>query len=430
MAPFLVGDFLEYRGFWNKATSELVVFEAMALNVQITTVAPHTYIRVALGLIGVYTADTGIEIQETRFVTFVSNPNVVVSIAAIDIDPCTGEESNRAVGVAQFRPEGGGRNKFLFRTDGTTPIKYTREYRAIASTGPFTTLNGLPGGQYAVPISEWVQPESVVPGTEPPIQYFDDMNHLVNGIGPRHEEGGKWFGPLDPFPQSGVTTFDISTCPEVIVPVPGGGPEPKITGKIRLTSTTNTNSVNGNLLVQRADTFLLTGTQSNTNFTDADLTWDWSMVEEDSVGTLANLQTNTRSADNKVATLKFRGTAPVGEYLFRLTVTSISTNQTGTADFLVEVFTGPDMVTIKSVTWSSTQSGTLGVTCNSNYLVDNKVGMMVTYPGDAGQTTSIMSPTPPFTGDWSFSARRVARPGLITCQSSLGGFAQRSGPTT
>ncbi|KAK4213778.1 hypothetical protein QBC37DRAFT_463532 [Rhypophila decipiens] len=429
MSPLLVGDFIQYRGFWNRQTNELVCFEVVAMNVQITTTGSITYIRVEHGQIGVYTADTGIEIQETRFVTFVSNPSVTVSINAIDLDPCTGHESNRAVGVAQFRPEGGGRNKFLFRTDGTTPIKYTREYRAIASTGQFTTQNGLPGGQYAIPMMEWIQPEQIVPGQEPPIHYFDDMNHLVNGIGP--DEDGNWFGPLDPFPQTGVTTFDVTTCPEV-VPSNPEDPEAKITGKIRISASTSTTSVNNDLYVRKEDTFILSGSQLNPSevFGGNDLSWAWSIVNSESVGTVANLNTFTFSADNKTATVKFSNPAPVGDYLFRLTLTSASQNKTATADFNVILFSGADQVTIQSVTWSSTQSGTLGVTCKSNYLYDSKVGMMVTYPGDDGATTSVMAATPPYTGGWAFSARRVDRPGAITCQSLLGGFAQRSGTTT
>lgn len=437
MAPLLVGDFIQYRGFWNRQTSELVAYEFVAMNVQITTTGSITYLRVEEGLTGIYAADTSVEIHETRFVIFASNPSVTISINAIDIDPCTGAESDRPVGVAQFRPEGGGRNKFLFRTDGRdSPVKYTREYRAVASTGPFTTLNGLPGGQYALPMLDWVQPEQLVPGQEPPIHYFSDMDHLTQGIGPTEDDQQHFFGPLDPFPQSGVTVFNVSTCPDIVPPDPEL-PQPKITGKIRVSTSVSTTSVDNDLWVRKEDTFLLSGNLLNPSPDNQTWTWTWSLVESESVGTTAHLNTFNFSGvvdGNKTATVKFASPAPVGDYLFRLTLTSTSSqnNQTVTAsaDFNVVLFSGPDQVTIQSVTWSSTQSGTLGVTCRSSYLHDSKVGMMVTYPADGAAQTSVMAATPPYTGGWAFSARSVDRPGAITCQSLLGGFAQRSGTTS
>jgi len=69
------------------------------------------------------------------------------------------------------------------------------------------------------------------------------------------------------------------------------------------------------------------------------------------------------------------------------------------------------------------------MTCKSNYLVDGRVNMQVTYPGDRVTTTSAMSATPLSSGLWPFSARRVGRPGTITCRSSLGGTATRTGTT-
>lgn len=111
MAPFLPGDFIVYRGF--RQGNQLICFEIVAWNVQITTQGAPTYVRVEETLVGIYTPNTLGEVAETRFIDYVSDPSVTVSIMAIDIDPCTGQETFRPISVAQNRPEGGGRNKWV-----------------------------------------------------------------------------------------------------------------------------------------------------------------------------------------------------------------------------------------------------------------------------------------------------------------------------
>ena len=431
MAPFMVGDFIEYAGFWSRDRSELIVFEIVAWNVQITTTGAPTYIRVEETLIGVYTSDTSGEVAETRFVGYASDPTVTVSINAIDIDPCTGEETNRPYGVGQWRPEAGGRNKWLSRIDGdVTGSIYTREYRAIASSGTVVTKNGLVAGQYAAPILEWIQPELLVPGNEPLVNQYGAMAHLTQGVGP--DEDGNIFGPLDPFPQSGVTVFNVSTCGTAGGGGGGGDPSGPQTAAARITASLGSVTTTSRLFVRSDDTFTLNGFQDNSDdpiFGNDTLTWRWSVVDAESADTQANLATFMRGTNNRTVTVKFASSAPTGDYVFQLAIDSAGQATTGTATFTVNFFTGPDTVTVEAVTWTSSQSGTLGVTCKSNYLVSAKVGMSVTYPGDRGATTSTMTASPPGSGLWSFSTRDVDRPGTITCRSLLGGTASRSGTT-
>ncbi|KAK0744253.1 hypothetical protein B0T18DRAFT_470350 [Schizothecium vesticola] len=423
MAPFLPGDFIVYRGF--RQGNQLICFEIVAWNVQITTQGAPTYVRVEETLVGIYTPNTLGEVAETRFIGYVSDPSVTVSIVAIDIDPCTGHETFRPISVAQNRPEGGGRNKWVSRIDGTQPSVYTREYRAVTSTGTVTTRNGIVAGQYVSPILEWIQPELLAPGNEPLVHEFSGLSHLTKGIG-LVGESRNLFGPLSPFPQSGVTVFDVTTC-TTTPPDEGEGPTPaaRITGSI--------GSVTGPspLFVRSDDTFILRGFQDNTSpvFSNTDLTWTWSIVANQSAGSQSNFVTFTPATDGRSISLKLADTAPTGEYVFQLAIASASQNRTGAATFTANFFTGADTVSIEAVTWTSSQSGTIGVTCKSNYLVDNKVGMSVTYPGDNGITTSVMAATPPGTGLWSFSTRRVARPGTVTCRSLLNGQASRAGTT-
>jgi len=431
MAPFMVGDWIVYRGF-RSAANEIVCFEIVAWNVQITTTGAPTYLRVEETLVGVYTSDTSGEVAETRFVGVVSDPSVTISIQAIDIDPCTGEESYRSVSVAQNRPEAGGRNKWISRIDGDVPSIYTREYRAIASTGTVLTKNNLLAGQYVAPILEWIQPELLVPGNEPLVNEYSGMSHLTKGIG--RDSQGNIYGPLDPFPQTGVTVFDVSTCPgtdptDPTDPTEPVTPSPRIQATIGTTVTVNSDT---SLFVRSDDTFTLRGFQDNASpvLASDNLTYTWSVLSS-SVGTQSDLLTFTPSSTDggKTIAIRFRSTAPTGEYTFQLAIFSPSQNTTGTAIFTANFFTGADVVSVEAVTWTSSQSGTISVTCKSNYLVDSRYSMSVTYPGDRGQTTSAMAATPPGSGLWAFSTRRVDRPGTVTCTSSLGGSASRTGTT-
>ncbi|KAK0612634.1 hypothetical protein B0T17DRAFT_610700 [Bombardia bombarda] len=430
MAPFLAGDYVEYSGF-RSASNEIVCFEMVAWNVQITTVGAPTYIRVEETLIGIYTADANGEVAETRFIGYTSDPAATVSIVAIDIDPCTGATTDRSVGVGQNRPEGGGRNKWIARIDGTTPSLYTREYRAVASTGNAPTRNGILAGQYAAPILDWIQPELLVPGIEPLVHQFEGLTHLTRGVGP--DGDGNMFGPLDPFPQTGVAVFDVSTCPE-IVPGDPQAPAPRIDASINIGGGGggggSVAAGSDQVFVRADDTFALAGSETNHPGNDADtLAWAWS-ISPGSAGTRADLQTFALSADNKTLTAKFAAGAPVGEYSFVLEIASLESGLVGSAAVKVTLFSGPDTVTVTAVTWTSGQSGTIGVVCKSNYLVDAEVGMTVTYPGDRGVATGPMAPTPPGSGSWSFSARRVDQPGTVSCQSLLGGSATRVGLTS
>ena len=440
MAPFVPGDFIEYRGYKN-AQNELVCFEVVAWNLAILTTGSPTYIRVEDALIGIYSNDPTAEIHETRFVAFTSDQSVTVSVAALDLDPCTGEETERSIGTMQPRLEGGNRNKYLLRFDGTTSVPYAREYIFRASSGVVTTQNGLKAGQFIAPVLDWIQPELQQPGQAPVVNQFATMWHLTKGVGP--DEDGNIWGPLDPFPQSFVSTFNISTCPPVEAPeepeepVEGGEgavPAPRVQATIPVNSAgtvSATVTLPKKLYARNLDTFKLWGFQDSTKpvFASDNLTYAWSVDAAASAGTQANLQTFTPAADGKSVSVRFAASAPEGDYTFRLNITSASQNTTGTSTFVVNYFTGPDEVQVTAVTWTSSQSGTLTAACSSNYLVDFRVNMQITHPGDGAATTAPMTATPAGSGNWNFQSKKVDQPGAISCQSSLGGFASRSGTT-
>lgn len=90
--------------------------------------------------------------------------------------------------------------------------RYTREYFIEAEVDgiavSYTTKNGFKAGTYVTPVTEWIQGEMLIPGTQPPAMDFSNMAFLVKGVGP--DADGNIWGPLDPFPQTGVLA--VSSC--------------------------------------------------------------------------------------------------------------------------------------------------------------------------------------------------------------------------
>ncbi|KAF2099914.1 hypothetical protein NA57DRAFT_24250, partial [Rhizodiscina lignyota] len=192
MAPFIVGDYLEFSGIM--IGGEVVCYAIVAANVQIRSSSP-VYIRIEDALIGVYDGDPNSEFGDTRFIGYLSDSSASVTASAIDVDHCTGEETDRIVGSATIKA-GDARNKFTWRADSTTLSKYTREYRIKASTGTKATKNGILAGQYVQPVTEWIFPELTTPGLNPPALDFTGMTNVVNGIVQDEHQ----FGQLKPWP--------------------------------------------------------------------------------------------------------------------------------------------------------------------------------------------------------------------------------------
>ncbi|KAJ1322940.1 hypothetical protein MN608_11794 [Microdochium nivale] len=207
MAPFLVGDFVTFSGI--KRGNEVVCFSIVANNVQILTLQNLVYVRMELGLLGIANFNPNAELGESRFLGFTSNNRARIALYAIDIDPCTGAETDRI--IADVGLKNNEQNKWEFRADILGG--YARDYRAVAEIGgvPRTrrTTNGLLAGTYVQPINVWVHGEQIIPGTAPPAHDFSELPWLTRGVGP--DANGNIFGPLDPFPQSGVL-IDVPDC--------------------------------------------------------------------------------------------------------------------------------------------------------------------------------------------------------------------------
>ncbi|KAK4610528.1 hypothetical protein CLAFUW4_14160 [Fulvia fulva] len=184
MAPFLPGDYLTYSGI--RVGAEVICYEIVAENVQILTPSGPTYIRIEDALIGVFDSQSQniVEHADNRFIGCVSNPSAQVTIARIEVDPCTGETKDVNVGSATLKT-GDIRNKWEWRAESTALQRYTREYRITASTGTGSTNGGqILAGQYVQPVTEGIFPEAVTPGRLSAKNDFSQFTHLRDGLGP------------------------------------------------------------------------------------------------------------------------------------------------------------------------------------------------------------------------------------------------------
>ncbi|KAM6511243.1 Hypothetical protein NCS54_01388500 [Fusarium falciforme] len=210
MAPFQAGDFITFTGF--RKGNEVIAFSIVAQNVQIQTLGDIVYVRMELGLLGIDNPNPNAEFADSRFIGFTSNNRATVALYAMDVDPCTGDATDRIIATMGLRGGRNEQNKFEYRND--ILHSYTREYKVVAEINGVErtrmTKNGILSGTYVQPVNVWVQAEQNIPGTPPVPHDFSEMAFLTKGVG-RDEDGNLW-GPLDPFPQTGVF-IEAPNCP-------------------------------------------------------------------------------------------------------------------------------------------------------------------------------------------------------------------------
>jgi hypothetical protein len=111
----------------------------------------------------------------------------------MDVDPCSGNVTDRILATMGLRGGRNEQNKFEYRSD--ILHSYTREYRVVAEINgvPKTreTKNGIMSGTYVQPVNVWIQGEQNIPGTPPPPHDFSEMAFLTKGVG-RDDDGNLW----------------------------------------------------------------------------------------------------------------------------------------------------------------------------------------------------------------------------------------------
>ncbi|TKX27708.1 hypothetical protein C1H76_0135 [Elsinoe australis] len=395
MAPLKPGDYIEYSAI--RVGGESIVYALVADNVQILTTGVPPYIRVEEAIIGVVDgqAAANIELADTRFVGYISDASVAITISRIDINPCDGKETYTSVGSASIRPADV-RNKWIWRAGASALTKYSRDYLVTTSTGTRETNGGqIIAGRYVQPVTEWIFPRA------PSLV----MVNLRDGIGP-DAEGNVW-GQLKPWPVGAAPTPFTTNCAANPGPTTPGDTPTAITANAGVDQTLRAGIVAG----------LSASADNSASFPSGDLSYSWTQKTGKAV-------TITGGSTAKCSFTVPNATA-IEAYEFEVTVKSASTQLNATD--IVKVTNDPstaDVVTIDSYTYTTQQGGTLSVTAHSN-VVD----------GSARLTLQLLNPTAGAAitmvnagnGKFTYSARSTKQPsGGITVTSNFKGKSSKT----
>jgi Bacterial Ig domain len=227
MAPFEVGDFIDYSGIQiSDAGGPYIAAHTIVSNMTIMT-APGTqpaYVGIEVMVMGVSTkagappgTEGAVRTRVEGFSTDVTLANVV-EVMALDVDPCTGAESERTWGFAATDVLVAlGRFRFRPSAKDETFLPGIRELRVRNTSGTMATPtpNGLLAGEYTAPIFEFLFSEPAPAGGINPLpNNFWDLQFLAQGSGPYTGRLGQsgvlgqlspWPGPLVPAPGCGAT---------------------------------------------------------------------------------------------------------------------------------------------------------------------------------------------------------------------------------
>ncbi|KAK6443503.1 hypothetical protein LTR95_000330 [Oleoguttula sp. CCFEE 5521] len=376
MVPLQPGDYIDFSGV--RVGDEVLAYEIVAFTPQVLTTGVPPSIRVEDLIIGVFDGQpsANVEFAESRFVGYISDSSVSLSISRMDIDPCTGIATLVPVASAATRVAAV-RNKWVVRFDSTTSTKYSRDYMFTATTGTRDTNGGaIKAGQYLSPIGEVIFPESGLPGTIPAKNDFSNFGHLAQGLGP--DAQGQVWGPLDPFPDD--TTPTQKVCDSATPPTSSGGSLAADAGP--------------DVAVRTGVLVTLTGKATN--------------AQSPSFAWLQTAGATVTIAGSNAASASF--TAPkvtvVTTLSFTLTVTSGTTTATDLITITINP-TGNDVVTIDAYTWSSSQSGSIAVTAHSNVIDGTATLSLILNNPNAGTPLTM---TNAGGGKWTYNARSTGKP--------------------
>jgi Bacterial Ig domain len=247
MAPFEIGDFIDYSGIQiADAGGPYIAAHTIVSNMTIMT-APGTqpaYVGMDVLIMGVSTkagAPAGTEGAVRTRVEGVSTDATlanIVQIMALDVDPCTGAESERTWGFAPVDTLVAlGRFRFRPSSKDETFLPGVRELRVRNTSGTVLTPtpNGLLAGEYSAPIFEFLFSEPAPAGGIAPLPAnFWDLQFLAQGSGPYTGRLGQsgtlgqlspWPGPLVPDPGCGASGGGQTQIPAAIGPAPIAGPD-------------------------------------------------------------------------------------------------------------------------------------------------------------------------------------------------------------
>jgi len=183
MAPLVVGDYVTYSGI--KAADGTLEVYSLQANLGFYT-APGTqpaYITVEAAQYGVNDADPTVEVAESRATAVATDINTSIQWFAIDVDPCTGAQSERNLLLAE--PEGAapaGLTTYRLGKVVAAPVTAAVGFRYTngVTAGP----RGIIAGQFIQPIMTFIFPELITYGGQNLPNQFDQIPFLYAGSGP------------------------------------------------------------------------------------------------------------------------------------------------------------------------------------------------------------------------------------------------------
>ncbi|KAJ7184710.1 hypothetical protein C8R46DRAFT_1343732 [Mycena filopes] len=205
MVPLAVGDYITFSG--TRTAEDVLEVYSLEANLGIYT-APGTqpaYLTVEAAQYAIVVPDPTVEVDETRSSSMAdfsnthtygqycggtqvlqpssaSDPSIPINWFAIDVDPCTGEETERML-MPDVLPESAApAGRTIFRLGKIDASPATREvgvrYTKGASAGP----RGLIAGQFVQPIFVYIFPELISFGSHELANQFELILYLAMAV--------------------------------------------------------------------------------------------------------------------------------------------------------------------------------------------------------------------------------------------------------
>lgn len=181
--PLVVGDYVTVTG---TERGGILKVNALNANLGIFT-SPGTqpaYVSCESVNYGIVTTQGPAEFAETRAVTFTTDPTQTVSWYAQDVDPCTGNITERLILQVQPQNVAAPIGRAVFRLGKTDVSPAPRNAVFRLSKGTVDTAGGIKAGQFIQPIFNYIFPELLAFGGTELENRFDVINFLGQGSGP------------------------------------------------------------------------------------------------------------------------------------------------------------------------------------------------------------------------------------------------------
>jgi hypothetical protein len=256
MAPFEIGDYVNYNGnLVIDANGPYISAWGVIDNIGLFTAAgtQPTYVAIDVMLLGTGGVTPPGLPQEaavrTRIEGFTTDPSSFIMLSAVDVDPCTAQESDRFYDMVAVDPGppasrggvGAVAGRWRWRPSADAPfLPPTRMLRATSTngayvnwdTGEMKTPAGLAAGLYTAPNFEFIFPENLGIGNAPVPNNFQDFPFLANGSGAYLGVSGSavplgTLGQLTPWPGAPAPATPLCPAdggPAVYTPIADAGP--------------------------------------------------------------------------------------------------------------------------------------------------------------------------------------------------------------